>query len=221
MQSNQSLNHFELNVTCHHNLACTVLNPSLISPSLAGAPETAAPDRATGVPHGAVEVCRDEGSSADGTAGGRSRAAERRRASRTSSARPTYGHAPRTSWAPWSWISPHAPPHGSPSRPSNRSALLKSLAKLLFFVLGMCLYAARDAYISKCLLLFDAGPMVGPGQPMPGRMMSGPPPIGPQQGGMPPMMGPRHPGPPNGMCEYAFHFIILPFVSFCSLGCAY
>lgn len=41
----------------------------------------------------------------------------------------------------------------------------------------------------------QTGPMVGPGQPMPGRMMPGPPP----QGGMAPMMGPRHPGPPNGM----------------------
>uniref|UniRef100_A0A673MX82 SWI/SNF related, matrix associated, actin dependent regulator of chromatin, subfamily c, member 1a n=1 Tax=Sinocyclocheilus rhinocerous TaxID=307959 RepID=A0A673MX82_9TELE len=54
------------------------------------------------------------------------------------------------------------------------------------------------------------GPMVGPGQPMPGqpmpgRMMPGPPPVGPPQGGMPPMMGPRHPGPPNGMCEYLFY----------------
>uniref|UniRef100_A0A673MWA7 SWI/SNF related, matrix associated, actin dependent regulator of chromatin, subfamily c, member 1a n=1 Tax=Sinocyclocheilus rhinocerous TaxID=307959 RepID=A0A673MWA7_9TELE len=44
-----------------------------------------------------------------------------------------------------------------------------------------------------------------PGQPMPGRMMPGPPPVGPPQGGMPPMMGPRHPGPPNGMCEYLFY----------------
>uniref|UniRef100_A0A673MU37 SWI/SNF related, matrix associated, actin dependent regulator of chromatin, subfamily c, member 1a n=1 Tax=Sinocyclocheilus rhinocerous TaxID=307959 RepID=A0A673MU37_9TELE len=34
----------------------------------------------------------------------------------------------------------------------------------------------------------------------------GPPPhVGPPQGGMPPMMGPRHPGPPNGMCEYLFY----------------
>ncbi|CAL8287612.1 unnamed protein product [Merluccius merluccius] len=41
------------------------------------------------------------------------------------------------------------------------------------------------------------GPM-GPG-PVPGRMMSGPPPGGPPPGGMPPMMGPRHPGAPNGM----------------------
>uniref|UniRef100_A0A3Q0RR58 SWI/SNF related, matrix associated, actin dependent regulator of chromatin subfamily c member 2 n=1 Tax=Amphilophus citrinellus TaxID=61819 RepID=A0A3Q0RR58_AMPCI len=45
------------------------------------------------------------------------------------------------------------------------------------------------------------GPM-GPGQPMPGRMMSGPPSAGPPPGGMPPMMPPRHPGAPNGMCEY-------------------
>ncbi|KTF94105.1 hypothetical protein cypCar_00012013 [Cyprinus carpio] len=55
----------------------------------------------------------------------------------------------------------------------------------------------------------QTGPMVGPGQPMPGqpmpsRMMPGPPPVGPPQGGMLPMMGPRHPGPPNGMCEYPF-----------------
>lgn len=42
------------------------------------------------------------------------------------------------------------------------------------------------------------GPM-GPGQPMASRMMPGPPPGGPPQGGMPPMMGPRHPGAPNGM----------------------
>uniref|UniRef100_A0A673MUN9 SWI/SNF related, matrix associated, actin dependent regulator of chromatin, subfamily c, member 1a n=1 Tax=Sinocyclocheilus rhinocerous TaxID=307959 RepID=A0A673MUN9_9TELE len=60
------------------------------------------------------------------------------------------------------------------------------------------------------LLLLYSGPMVGPGQPMPGqpmpgRMMPGPPPVGPPQGGMPPMMGPRHPGPPNGMCEYLFY----------------
>lgn len=41
--------------------------------------------------------------------------------------------------------------------------------------------------------------MGGPGQPMPGRMMGGAPPTG----SMPPMMGPRHPGAPNGMCEYA------------------
>lgn len=41
--------------------------------------------------------------------------------------------------------------------------------------------------------------MGGPGQPLPGRMMPG----GPPTGSMPPMMGPRHPGAPNGMCEYA------------------
>uniref|UniRef100_A0A8C7GG34 SWI/SNF related BAF chromatin remodeling complex subunit C1 n=1 Tax=Oncorhynchus kisutch TaxID=8019 RepID=A0A8C7GG34_ONCKI len=45
----------------------------------------------------------------------------------------------------------------------------------------------------------QTGPMGGPGQPMPGRMMPG----GPPTGSMPPMMGPRHPGAPNGMCEYA------------------
>uniref|UniRef100_A0A8C8LLB2 SWI/SNF complex subunit SMARCC1 n=1 Tax=Oncorhynchus tshawytscha TaxID=74940 RepID=A0A8C8LLB2_ONCTS len=41
----------------------------------------------------------------------------------------------------------------------------------------------------------QTGPMGGPGQPMPGRMMPG----GPPTGSMPPMMGPRHPGAPNGM----------------------
>ncbi|XP_056618595.1 SWI/SNF complex subunit SMARCC1 isoform X2 [Triplophysa dalaica] len=45
----------------------------------------------------------------------------------------------------------------------------------------------------------QSGPMVGSGQPMPGRMMTGPPSVGPPQGVMPPMMGPRHPGPLNGM----------------------
>uniref|UniRef100_A0A7N6A1X9 SWI/SNF related, matrix associated, actin dependent regulator of chromatin subfamily c member 2 n=1 Tax=Anabas testudineus TaxID=64144 RepID=A0A7N6A1X9_ANATE len=45
------------------------------------------------------------------------------------------------------------------------------------------------------------GPM-GPGQPIPGRMMPGPPSAGPPPGGMPPMIPPRHPGAPNGMCEY-------------------
>ena len=43
---------------------------------------------------------------------------------------------------------------------------------------------------------------MGPGQPIPGRMMPGPPSAGPPPGGMPPMMPPRHPGAPNGMCEY-------------------
>uniref|UniRef100_A0A3Q3GTD7 SWI/SNF related BAF chromatin remodeling complex subunit C2 n=1 Tax=Labrus bergylta TaxID=56723 RepID=A0A3Q3GTD7_9LABR len=47
----------------------------------------------------------------------------------------------------------------------------------------------------------QTGPM-GPGQPIPGRMMPGPPTAGPPPGGMPPMMPPRHPGAPNGMCEY-------------------
>ncbi|XP_032373459.1 SWI/SNF complex subunit SMARCC1 isoform X1 [Etheostoma spectabile] len=42
------------------------------------------------------------------------------------------------------------------------------------------------------------GPM-GPGQPIPGRMMPGPPSAAPPPGGMPPMMPPRHPGAPNGM----------------------
>uniref|UniRef100_A0A4W6CBI4 SWI/SNF related, matrix associated, actin dependent regulator of chromatin subfamily c member 2 n=1 Tax=Lates calcarifer TaxID=8187 RepID=A0A4W6CBI4_LATCA len=54
------------------------------------------------------------------------------------------------------------------------------------------------------------GPM-GPSQPMPGRMMPGPPSAGPPPGGMPPMMPPRHPGAPNGMCEYLYdrvHHII-------------
>ncbi|MCI4391117.1 hypothetical protein PGIGA_G00130580 [Pangasianodon gigas] len=48
----------------------------------------------------------------------------------------------------------------------------------------------------------QTGPMVGPGQPMPGRMMPGAPPgamPGAPPGAMPPMMGPRHPGAPNGM----------------------
>ncbi|XP_047454198.1 SWI/SNF complex subunit SMARCC1 isoform X1 [Mugil cephalus] len=40
---------------------------------------------------------------------------------------------------------------------------------------------------------------MGPVQPMPGRLMSGPPSAGPPPGGMPPMMPPRHPGAPNGM----------------------
>ncbi|XP_053743133.1 SWI/SNF complex subunit SMARCC1 isoform X1 [Synchiropus splendidus] len=44
----------------------------------------------------------------------------------------------------------------------------------------------------------QSGPMV-PSQPMPGRMMAGPPSVGPVPGGMPPMMPPRHPGAPNGM----------------------
>uniref|UniRef100_A0A8C7QC04 SWI/SNF related BAF chromatin remodeling complex subunit C1 n=1 Tax=Oncorhynchus mykiss TaxID=8022 RepID=A0A8C7QC04_ONCMY len=54
-------------------------------------------------------------------------------------------------------------------------------------------------------LSFCLGPMGGPGQPMPGRMMPG----GPPTGSMPPMMGPRHPGAPNGMCEYTIR-ICLP-----------
>lgn len=53
-----------------------------------------------------------------------------------------------------------------------------------------------------------AGPME-PGQPMPGRMMSGPPSAGPPPGGIPPMMPPRHPGHPNGMCEYKTHPFLL------------
>ncbi|MCJ8745369.1 hypothetical protein PDJAM_G00129420 [Pangasius djambal] len=55
----------------------------------------------------------------------------------------------------------------------------------------------------------QTGPMVGPGQPMPVRMMPGAPPgamPGAPPGAMPPMMGPRHPGAPNGMCE-----CLLPF----------
>ncbi|XP_031135269.2 SWI/SNF complex subunit SMARCC1 isoform X1 [Sander lucioperca] len=44
----------------------------------------------------------------------------------------------------------------------------------------------------------QTGPM-GPGQPIPGRMMPGPPSAAPPPGGMPPMMPPRHPGAPNGM----------------------
>ncbi|XP_058503285.1 SWI/SNF complex subunit SMARCC1 isoform X1 [Solea solea] len=44
----------------------------------------------------------------------------------------------------------------------------------------------------------QTGPM-GPSQPVPGRMLSGPPSAGPPPGGMPPMMPPRHPGAPNGM----------------------
>lgn len=49
--------------------------------------------------------------------------------------------------------------------------------------------------------------MVGPGQPMPSRIMAGPPAGGPPPGGMPPMMGPRHPGAPNGMCKLEAHYI--------------
>ncbi|XP_058231860.1 SWI/SNF complex subunit SMARCC1 isoform X2 [Hemibagrus wyckioides] len=48
----------------------------------------------------------------------------------------------------------------------------------------------------------QTGPMVGPGQPMPGRMMPGAPPgamPGAPPGTMPPMMGSRHPGALNGM----------------------
>ncbi|KAM4580545.1 SWI/SNF complex subunit SMARCC1 isoform 3-T3 [Odontesthes bonariensis] len=44
----------------------------------------------------------------------------------------------------------------------------------------------------------QTGPM-GPNQPIPGRMLSGPPSAGPPPGGMSPMMPPRHPGAPNGM----------------------
>ncbi len=115
-----------------------------VFPFIAGAPEAAAFDRATGVPHGAVEVRWDESSSADGAAG--SCAAECRRTSRTTStwptsARPTSRHAPwtprtsraprprtsraprpRTSRAPRPRISPLAPSHGSPPCPSDRSA---------------------------------------------------------------------------------------------------
>ncbi|KAJ8395209.1 hypothetical protein AAFF_G00034110 [Aldrovandia affinis] len=40
------------------------------------------------------------------------------------------------------------------------------------------------------------GPMGGPGQAMPGRLLTAAPPSGPHQ---PPMMGPRHPGATNGM----------------------
>lgn len=51
---------------------------------------------------------------------------------------------------------------------------------------------------------------MGPGQPIPGRMMPGPPSAGPPPGGMPPMMPPRHPGAPNGMCEYKSPSASLP-----------
>ncbi|XP_034729427.1 SWI/SNF complex subunit SMARCC1 isoform X2 [Etheostoma cragini] len=44
----------------------------------------------------------------------------------------------------------------------------------------------------------QTGPM-GPGQPIQGRMMPGPPSAAPPPGGMPPMMPPRHSGAPNGM----------------------
>ncbi len=114
-----------------------------VLPFIAGAPEAAAFDGETGVPHGAAEVRWDEGSSADGAAGS---CAECRWPSRTTSTwptfpRPTSRHAPwtpRTSRAPRPRISLHASSHGSPPCPSDRSACTRICWFCVWSLLSGC-----------------------------------------------------------------------------------